>query len=69
MVDIIVQTNNIVKTFHSMSLLNNMSMVYGNGNYNAVVLKHQRDRSKGTENEQHTLKIKKNICLYMFLKY
>jgi len=41
-----------------MSLINTMSMVYGNGNYHAVVLKHQSDRHKGTENEQHTLGIK-----------
>jgi len=40
-------------------------MVYGNGIYNAVVLKHQSDRSKGTGNEQHKLTLKK-ICLLIF---
>jgi len=54
MVCIIVQINDIVKTLHSMSLINTMSMVYGNGNYHAVVFKHESDRNKGTENEQHT---------------
>ena len=43
---IIVQINDIVKSLNSMSLINTMSMVYGNGIYNAVVLKHQSDRSK-----------------------
>jgi len=71
MVCIIAQINDIVKTLHSMSLLNTMSMIFGNGNYHAVVLKHQSDRNKGTENEQHTLGTKifvcigfKNTCLY-----
>jgi len=40
-------------------------MVYSNGNYNAVVFKHQSDRSKGTENEQHTLDIQKYLALYV----
>ena len=66
MVGIIVQTNNIVKTFHSMSLLNNMSMVYGNGDYNAVALKHQSGRSKGTKKEQHTLDIQKIFVFICF---
>ena len=65
MVGIIVQINNIVKSLNSMSLINTMSMVYGNGIYNAVVLKHQSDRSKGTGNEQHKLTLKK-ICLLIF---
>ena len=42
-----------------------MSMVYGNGNYNAVVLKHQCVSSKGTENEQHTLDIK----YFVFIRF
>jgi len=65
MVGIIVQINNIVKSLNSLSLINTMSMVYGNGIYNAVVLKHQSDRSKGTDNKQHTLTFKK-ICLLIF---
>jgi len=69
MVGIIVQIDNIVKALNSMSLINTMSMVYGNGIYNAVVLKHKSDRSKGTENEQHTLDIQKDLTLYVFLKY
>ena len=49
-----------------MSLLNNMSMVYGNGNYNAVALKHQSGRSKGTKKEQHTLDIQKIFVFICF---
>jgi len=38
MVKIIVQIINIVKALHSLSLTDTMSMVNGNGNYNAVVI-------------------------------
>ena len=51
MFEMTVQIDNISKTSYCMLLINIVSVVYGNGNYHAVVLKHQSAWSEDTKND------------------
>jgi len=68
MFEMTVQIVNISKTSYCMLLINIVSVVYGNGDYHAVVLKHQSAWSEDTENDQHPSGIQ-NISLYSFPNY